>query len=412
MKLKSFDLNEILTSPWALWFISITTAVIMWIYVTGLEESAYINLKFTCPLEYRGLDSQAILRGKISEVDVELRGPEEEMMNLDYNNVRAFIDARNLLPGKKYTVNVNVEIPMNLTLVSCFPSQTTLDIVRQVTRLMTVETVLPQNIPEGHYIEGVEIVPREVGVKGAEDDVAKVGSVRITPSINELQTGEELLMPVKFSQSEPFEGSVTIEPAQVRFRGSIARGLPRKRVPVIVRLAGRLDSDYEVRSIVTDPSEIQIEGKAEDIAKVEAVDTEIIEISSMNKDSVIVTPLKQPEKEGVSLASTSSVKVSIHLSEVRAEKMMRGIPVELRGTENPNNWQCSPSGVTVTVEGKPSVIESLDPKKAGLKVFVDMTNIFMTPVTLPVRTEITSQDSFRIVRVEPQNITVNSRAVR
>ena len=161
----------------------------MWIYVTGLEESAYINLKFTCPLEYRGLDSQAILRGKISEVDVELRGPEEEMMNLDYNNVRAFIDARNLLPGKKYTVNVNVEIPMNLTLVSCFPSQTTLDIVRQVTRLMTVETVLPQNIPEGHYIEGVEIVPREVGVKGAEDDVAKVGSVRITPSINELQAG-------------------------------------------------------------------------------------------------------------------------------------------------------------------------------------------------------------------------------
>lgn len=412
MKLKSFDLNEILTSPWALWLISIVTAVLMWVYVTGLEESAYINLKFTCPLEYRGLDSQAILRGKLSEVDVELRGPEEEMMNLDYNNVKAFVDARNLLPGKRYTVNINVEMPINLTLVSCFPSQTTLDIVRQVTRLMTVETILPQNIPEGHYIEGVEIVPREVGIKGAEDDVAKVGSVRITPTVEELQAGNDLLMPVKFSQSEPFEGTVTIEPAQVRFSGSIARGLPRKRVPVVVRLAGKLDSDYEVRSIVTDPSEVQIEGKAEDLAKVEAVDTGIIEISAMNKDSVIVSPLRQPEVNGVSLVNTAAVKVSIHLSEAHAEKMIRGVPVELRGTDSPQNWQCSPSSVTVTVDGKPSLIESLDPENAGLKVFADMTNIFMTPATIPVRTEMPSQDLFRIVRIEPQNITVNTKAVR
>ena len=412
MKLKNFDLNEILTSPWALWLISITTAVLMWIYVTGLEESAYINLKFTCPLEYRGLDTQSILRGKLSEVDVELRGPEEDMLKLDYNNVRAFVDARNLLPGKRYTVNINVEMPINLTLVSCFPSQTTLDIVRQVTRLMNVDIVLPQNIPEGHYIEGVEIIPKEVGVKGAEDDLAKVGGVRITPTVDELQAGQTLLLPVKFSQSEAFEGNVTIEPEQVRFRGYIARGLPRKRVPVVARLAGKLDSDYELRSTVTDPSEVQIEGKTEDLAKVEAVYTEIIEISSMNKDSVIVSPLRQPDKEGVSLVNVSSVRVSIHLSEARAEKMIRNIPVELRGTDKPQNWQCSPSSVTVTVEGKPSLIEGLDPDTAGLKVYADMTNIFMTPVTLPLRTEILSADLFRIVRTEPQNITVNAAVVR
>ena len=412
MKLKNFDLNEILTSPWALWLISIVTAVLMWVYVTGLEESAYINLKFTCPLEYRGLDTQSILRGKLSEVDVELRGPEEDMLKLDYNNVRAFVDARNLLPGKRYTVNINVEMPINLTLVSCFPSQTTLDIVRQVTRLMNVDIVLPQNIPEGHYIEGVEIIPKEVGVKGAEDDLAKVGGVRITPTVDELQAGQTLLLPVKFSQSEAFEGNVTIEPEQVRFRGYIARGLPRKRVPVVARLAGKLDSDYELRSTVTDPSEVQIEGKTEDLAKVEAVYTEIIEISSMNKDSVIVSPLRQPDKEGVSLVNVSSVRVSIHLSEARAEKMIRNIPVELRGTDKPQNWQCSPSSVTVTVEGKPSLIEGLDPETAGLKVYADMTNIFMTSVTLPLRTEILSADLFRIVRTEPQNITVNAAVVR
>lgn len=407
-KLKKFDFNGVLTSPWALWAISITLSVMMWVYVTGLEEAESITRKFSCPLEYRGLDSQSILRGGLYEVDIEIRGTEQALTRLDYDSVKAYVDARNLLPGKRYTVNVNVEYPDTVTLVSCFPSQATLDIVRQVTRLMTVETVLPQNIPEGQYIEGVEIIPKEVGIKGAEDDIAKVGSVRITPTIEELQKGGDLLMPVKFAQSEPFDGTVTIEPAQVRFRGSLVRGLPRKRVPVTVRLAGKLDADYEVQSIATEPSDVQIEGNAEDLAKIDAVNTEVIDVSLMNTDRVIVSPLRQPEIEGVTIPNASSVRVSIQLSEIRAEKMISHIPVELRGTDNSRQWGSSPASVTVTVEGRPSLIEGFDAERAGLKAYADMSNIFMTPVTLPVKTEILSGDVFRVVRTEPQNVTVST----
>ncbi len=408
MRIGKFNLDEILSSSWALWTISIITSVVMWVYVTGLEERQLITRKFSAPLEYRGLDAQAMLRGRLSEVDIEIRGTEDVITRLDYNSINAFVDARNLIPGKKYTVNVIVETPPEITLLSCFPSQAVLDIVRQVTRLMNVETVLPQNIPEGQYIEGVEIIPREVGVRGAEDDVLKVGSVRITPTIEELQEGRELLMAVKFSQSEPFEGSVTIEPAQVRFRGTLARGLPKKRVPVNVRLTGKLDSDYEVRSITTDPSEIQIEGNIEDLAKIEAVDTEVIDVSLMAEDKIIVAPLRAPEVEGVSFVNASSVKVSVQLSETRAEKMLTNIPVEIRGSEDNQKWICNPPNVSVTIEGRPSLIEKLSTENIEIKTFVDMSNIFMAPITLPVKAEIVSDDSFRVTRVEPQNVTVNS----
>ena len=407
-RMKKFDFNDVLASPWALWAISITLSVMMWIYVTGLEEAEMITRKFTCPLEYRGLSAQSMLRGMLSEVDIEIRGTEQALTRLDYDSVKAYVDARNLLPGKRYTVNISVEYPDTITLVSCFPSQATLDIVRQVTRLMTVETILPQNIPEGWYIEGVSITPKDVGVKGAEDDIAKIGSVRITPSIDELRKGEEMLMPVKFTQSEPFDGNVTIEPAQVRFSGSLVHGLPRKRVPVTVRLAGTLDTDYEVQSVTTDPSEVQVEGKAEDLAAVEAVNTEVIEISSLNTDSAIVAPLRQPEAEGVSLVGVSSVRVTIQLVEARAEKMIRGIPVEFRNADPLGSWSATPATVTVTVEAKPSLIESFDPDAAGLKAYADLSNIFMTPVTIPVITELSSDDIFKVIRIEPANITVNS----
>ena len=407
-KKKNLYFDAVMTSPPVLWAISIFIAVSMWFYVTGMDEAAYITRKFTAPLEYSGLDSQTVLRGRLSEVDVEIRGPEDAVMRMDYNSITAYVDARNLVPGKRYTVNINVDLPQGISLVSCVPSQATLDLVRQVTRLMNVDTVLPQNIPEGHYIEGVEIVPKEVSVKGAEDDVAKVGSVRVTPTIEELQEGRELLMPVKFSQSEPFNGSVAIEPAQVRFRGTLVRGLPRKRVPVNVRFTGSLDNDYEVRSTIIDPSEVQIEGSKEDLAKVEAVNTEFIDVSGMNSDKVIVIPLKQPEVEGVSIVGTSSVRVSIQLSEARAERMLANIPVEFRNAENPQEWTCVPANVSVTIEGKPSLIESFDAEQVSIRAYADMSNIFMAPVTLPVKAEIVSGDAFRVTRIEPQNVTVNT----
>ena len=407
-KLKNLNLDKILASSWTLWGLSIFLAVGMWVYVTGIEESEYITRQFSCPIEYRGLDSQTIVRGRLSEVDIEVRGSEEAIMKLDYNLVKAYVDARNLVPGKRYTVNINVELPVSINLVSCFPSQTTLDLVRQVTRLMTVETVLPQNIPEGHYIEGVEIIPKEVGIRGAEDDVVKIGAVRITPTIDELQEGGEHLMAVKFSQSEAFEGSVAVEPAQVRFHGNLVRGLPRKRVPVNVRLTGKLDDDYEIRAVTTDPSEIQIEGKVEDLAKIETVDTEVIDISSAKENQTIVAPLRQPEIEGVSLVNNSSVRVSLQLSETRAETLLTNIPVKLQNADVSQNWEAAPSNVSITIEGRPSLIAKLSREDVDIKAYVDMTNIFMAPITLPVKAEIVSNDyAFRVTKIEPQNITIN-----
>ena len=406
MKKLNMTFDELLSSSFTLWIISITAAVLMWMYVIGMDEAEYITRKFSCPLEYLELDSQIILRGRVSEVDVELRGPEALMLGLDYNSVRAYVDARNLAPGKRYTMNVNVDNPANIALVSCFPSQVVLDLVRQVTRLMTVETVLPQNIPEGQYIEGIEMIPKEVGVRGAEDDIAKIGALRITPTIEELQSGRELLMPVKLSQSEPFEGGVTIEPAQVRFKGTLARGHPKKRVPVNVRFAGELNADYEIRSIITDPSEIQIEGNSADLAKVETVDTETIDITLIDSNQVLAVPLKNPDIEGVTL-NVSSVRVNLQLGETRAERKLTNIPVEIRGAAENEKYICNPSGVSITIEGRPSLIEAFEPGENTIRAFADMSNIFMAPVTLPVRTEIASADVFRVTRIEPQNVTVN-----
>ncbi len=405
MKIANRSIDDIITSPWALWLISITTAVALWFYVTGTEESNYASRKFTCPLEYRSLDPQAVLRGRVQEVDVEIRGLEKDIARLNYDAIACFVDARNLAPGKRYTQNVSVALPPDITLVSCVPSQVVLDLVRQIVRLMPVEVVLPQDIPEGQYLEGVEVIPREVGVRGIETDVAKVGSLRAMPTAEELQSGKELILPLKFVQSEPFDGAVTLEPAQVRFKGTLARGLPKRRVPVNARLSGGLDADHEILSVVTDPSEVPIEGKLELLDRVEAVETETVDISQFTANQAVVVPLKAPDVEGVSLSGVKSVRLTLQLGEVKAGKTLSNVPVEVRGSDK--SWTVNPASVAVTLEGVPSKIENLSVGDVGLRAWADLSNIFVTPVMLPVRAELASDD-FKVVKIEPSTVTVNA----
>ncbi len=405
MKIANKNIDDILTSPWALWLISITTAVALWFYVTGTEESDYVSRKFTCPLEYRSLDPQAVLRGRVQEVDVEIRGLEKDIARLNYDAIACFVDARNLAPGKRYTQNVSVALPPDITLVSCVPSQVVLDLVRQIVRLMPVEVVLPQDIPEGQYLEGVEVIPREVGVRGIETDVAKVGSLRAMPTAEELQSGKELILPLKFVQSEPFDDAVTLEPAQVRFKGTLARGLPKRRVPVNARLSGELDADHEILSVVTDPSEVPIEGKLELLDRVEAVETETVDISQFTANQAVVVPLKAPDVEGVSLSGVKSVRLTLQLGEVKAGKTLSNVPVEVRGSDK--SWMVNPASVAVTLEGVPSKIENLSVGDVGLRAWADLSNIFLTPVVLPVRAELASDD-FKVVKIEPSTVTVNA----
>ena len=406
MNLSRKNIDELLTSPWALWLISVLSAVTLWVYVTGTEESNYVTRRFSCPLEYRSVDPQATLRGRVPEVEIEIEGLEEEVRRLNYDAIAAFVDAQNLTPGRRYTQNVNVVLPPSIALVSCVPSQVVVDLVRQVSRLMPVEVVLPAKIPEGYYLEGVEVIPREVGARGAEGDVAKVGALRVTPTFEELQSGKELLLPVKFAQSEPFDDNVTLEPAQVRLKGTLVRGLPRRRVPVNVRLSGELNGDYEIRSITMDPSEVQVEGPAEQLAKMEAVETETVDISMLAGDQTLVVPLRSLDVEGVALSHVKSVRVSLQLGEVKAGKRLANVPVEVRGAMG-GQWAASPESVAVTVEGAPSLIEDVSAEGVGLRVWVDLANIFVTPVTLPVRSELASDD-LRVVRVEPSTVTVNA----
>ncbi|MDR2175711.1 MAG: hypothetical protein LBO82_07205 [Synergistaceae bacterium] len=409
--LKKFD--DFLAYPAVLWAISLAIAVSLWFY--SIEQGGAENeqRRFLVRISYKNLAPQVSLRNAVQEAEVEIEAAEEVMSRLRHDDITCEVDLRDLSSGR-YRLAARIVLPQNVALMSVTPSMIDVELIRQAGRVFSVGVALPGDIPAGRYLEAVEIVPREVSVKGTEKDLAKIGAVNIAPTLGELESGKELFLPAIIAQSEPFEDEVLVEPPQVRVNAVLATGQPRKKVIVNVRLSGKPHGDYVVRSVTTDPAEVMVQGAQEKLASLSAVDTETVDISGISSDQRIVVPLRPMKERGVSVMDVQSVGLLIQLEPIKAQKQLSGVPVAIEGlTEGPagapesggKKWAVEPGVVDVTLEASPSRMADPDPASPGLRVFVDMSNIFLHRTVLPVRA-VVSADDFRIVKIEPPTVTV------
>ncbi|MCL2009926.1 MAG: CdaR family protein [Synergistaceae bacterium] len=400
----SNKLDEMLTSRWVLWAVSVAIASSMWFFVGGGDDKNETR-KLLARIEYLNLQPQIAVRSAVSEILIEIAAPAGVMENLTYDSIICEVDLRGFSSGK-YRPAVRPRLPPNVILRSMSPSELDIELIRQIARVLTVEVVLPQDIPVGQYLEAVEVVPREINVRGAEGDMAKIGSVSIAPTFLELQTGKELMLPVNITQSQPFEDEVVLEPSQVRINAVLVTGMPRKRVPVNVRLAGKPSDDYEVKTLTTDPAEVMIQGARESLDRISAVDTETVDITNLSASQTVVIPLRAFADREVSTVNVSSVRLSIHLEPIVAQKLFSNVELSVDGAAAQTRWRAEPRTVDVTVEAPPSIIETLD-SESHMRAFVDVSGIFLRRAVLPVWVTPAS-DNLKVVKVEPATVTVSA----
>ena len=160
---KKFD--EMLTSRLALWAISVAIASSMWFFTLGDRDAKNETLKLFARIEYLNLQPQVTVRSAVSEVLLEIEAPARVIENLAHESIVSEVDLRGLTSGR-FRPSVRPRLPPNVILRSMSPSELDVELVRQVARVMTVEVALPQDIPPGHYLEAVEVVPREISVRG------------------------------------------------------------------------------------------------------------------------------------------------------------------------------------------------------------------------------------------------------
>lgn len=397
------NIDDILAKPISLWAISLVVAAGLWFYVLGTQDQSEKSRMIGTHIEYVNLAPQLEIKTPVREVWVEIYGAENDVDGLDNSKIICELDTRGLAAGK-YRLPVRVVIPPEVRLREVRPSQVDIELIRYADRLVAVDVALPKDLPEGVYLDAVEVVPKEITIKGTEKDLARIGSVKISPTADELSSGKELLLPPEIESSEPFEEKVNFEPQQVRLKAVLVSGNPKRKIPVNARISGSPSGDYAVLSTTIDPSEIMVEGPITNLDRLKSIETETVDITGIEESKSMVVPIRPPQDKAIKIIGEQTVRVSVTLQPNSATKEIGNIPVVVEGALHPN-WNVSPQFVTITLEGLPSAINGIDAASVDITAFVNAENLFSRQVTLPVRGR-TSSDAFKIIKVEPATVSV------
>lgn len=398
-------IDTLLSSPNFLRIISIVIAVLLWFYVSG-DRANEIVKTFKCQVDFLNVPPQTILKTEAKTVEISVSGSRRVLDSLQQGSIICEVDAKGLSLGK-YRLAVRAIVPKDVKLVGINPSQIAMEMVRYVERVVPVEVTVKDGLPSGLYLESVHVTPKDITVKGVEKDLARIESVRVSPTLDQLKSGEEITVPVEIIKSQGFEDEVTIDPGQVKLMAVLAQGLPKKKVAVNVQVVGKPHSDYSVKAIVVEPSEVEVEGPYPSLGSLSRLETETIDITGLSQEQSMVVPLKPLEDSSLKYTGASSVRVNILLKPYTVSKLLNNVAVEVEGNSIYPGWSVEPTTVNITIEGIPSEVEKINETNFPIEPYVNVTNIVSRKLMVPVQIRNTSK-SIHVVKVDPSRVTVRA----
>ncbi len=141
-----------------------------------------------------------------------------------------------------------------------------------------------------------------------------------------------------------------------------------KRVNITPRFIGELPQGFQLGQIKISPSTTTITGPSDLVAKISAVQTEAIDLSSRRETFAAQVPV-QHNSSFVRDELQDLVQVSVGITSLEMEKTFTGIKIVAVNTSL--DTQITPPTLDVTLRGPKKLIEGFDPK--SLLVSIDMS---------------------------------------
>ncbi|MCF4152097.1 hypothetical protein L2W58_09830 [Dethiosulfovibrio sp. F2B] len=400
------NVDDFFGSRFFLRIVSLFIALVLWFYVNG-DIGGNMEKEMSCDVQFLNLSSELTLTSDLRKVDIGVEGKRDVVADLNPMDILCEVDVRGLAPGK-YRLPVKVILPAGVKLGFVRPPNMEVSLLRYAEKVLPIHVSVEGGLPVGLLMDAVDLSPTEVTVRGPEEDLASVKEVQVQPTVDELQKGEKLTLPIKLIQLEGAGDSLTVYPPEADLTAILRKGLPRKALPVEVSVSGSPAEGFEVKTLVVTPSMMEIEGPKEAIKVIDKVETETIDLTGFDKDRSMIVPLRPVENEEVSFLGDSSVSVKVMLKPKTESRLFSGVPVVTKGRSVYPGWEVFPQTVDVRVDGSVKVMKSLEDSKIPFFVYVDVTNIVSRQLRVPVTIEM-REKGLKVVSVAPERVTVKAK---
>lgn len=356
--------------------IAVAIAIGLWFYVISVVNPPTTVTIRQVPVtllnqEYLDESRLAIAGDGNYTVDVSLSGKRKDLI-LTQADLTATADLNGLLPGQNY-ITVKVTSPGNTTVEEIRTEKIQVYIDELIVAKKPVELNI-LNVPAGTELSAISLDHETISVSGAKSLVDMVDRVLVTVdaagmAVDEPETLQLAITPVDAEGNAV--KAVNTDSAYVTLSATL---YTVKSVPLYTRVDGTPGMGLELMSSNI-PSTVSIKGTLLDLAKINYVDAEPLDIEGITANTELEVVPVLPE--GVELASDNgSMIATFTLSEqgqVTLESDSSTVVVE----NVPEGMEAVLAGETVslTVNVKGSIADITDITAEDVVLFADLSEI-------------------------------------
>lgn len=299
--------NRIL-NHFGLKLISLIIAIVIWIIVANVDD--YKTTKQISGIEIEFINGDAITeKNKVYEVpegstiDIVVKGPRSVLESLDGDDFKAVADLSKMSVTNAVAVEVSAvssNIARDLT-INYSNNAIIIAVEDKIEKQLPITVRANGDVADGYAIRGKAATPNLITIQGAESVVNTVEEVVVDIDVTGASQGLTALAKPVFLNHGGEEVDASKFQYDVEEVSVAVEIMQTKELNVRILTAGEVKEGYAIASVDYQPTSILVVGENADLAKVDEIIIDDIDVSGCNKDLETSIMISDYLPEGIML---------------------------------------------------------------------------------------------------------------
>ena len=305
-------------------------------------------------------------------VDLKLEGPSTDVVKVRPEDFKIVADMSTYaLKIGENTIPVQIiSYPENITIKNNGFLGIKVNLEELVKKDFTIQSKVKISYRDNIYEMNRKVTPDTVTVSGGSSTIDKISSAVISGEESGISGNFEKSYNIKFIDSNGDEVtgvSSNIDTAKLSVK--VSNG---KSVPIDLKTTGTPKTGLELQGYELSSNYVNIAGSSDVLSQVQYIDTEIVDISQLDKTSEINVKLLVPE--GVIITNGQEyVKVTVTLKAQETVSKKLDVTIQYNNLKDNLNLESSSEKVGVTVSGIQAELDKIN--EGSLSAILDLSNI-------------------------------------
>lgn len=313
-------------TDWFLRVASVVAAILIWFYVVYQENPTIDKWVSNIPVAQRNL-SQDFVNGKLvilsvstDDADVKIGGRRRMVASINAASGEAYMDMSKITDAGEYDIPINVNFAIDgLDVVQIKPNRCKVIVDRVVTEERSIAVNTTGAVQGGHNLDSITINPTVIKLTGPQTEIGKISACSITVDLENKADDIKGLYKIKLYDTNGEEITNAPIAKNVEYTDVLGTISTTKNVPVRAAVNGETNFNGNVVSAVCDPSMVTIRGKASDLADIDELLTESIDVSGVYADNEVEREIILPDEIEFVNEDDKVVKVRLTVKKAGSE---------------------------------------------------------------------------------------------